>query len=108
MLMNIKKEIKRRIILIIFIMKILYKIIMNLNKIIKKEIKNLKIIKTIIRIILKKIKNISKAGYNDTINNNEEPISYRGKAQIKGKRRILSTRVHIRGVNSSKNFNNIL
>ena len=57
---------------------------------------------------VKENKNISKAGYNDTINNNEEPISYRGKAQIKGKRRILSTRVHIRGVNSSKNFNNIL
>ena len=57
---------------------------------------------------LKDDKNLVKVGYNDTINNNEEAISYREKMKIKGKRRILSTRVHIRGVNSSKNFNNIL
>ena len=56
----------------------------------------------------KENKNLAMAGYNDTINNRDEPISYREGAKIKGKRRILSTRVHIRGVNSSKNFNNIL
>ena len=53
-------------------------------------------------------KNMAKAGYNDTINNKDEPISHREGTKIKSKRRILSTRVHIRGVNSSKNFNNIL
>ena len=53
-------------------------------------------------------KNMAEAGYNDTINNKDEPISYREGIKIKSKRRILSTRVHIRGVNSSKNFNNIL
>ena len=51
---------------------------------------------------------MAKAGYNDTINNKDEPISHREGTKIKSKRRILSTRVHIRGVNSSKNFNNIL
>ena len=56
----------------------------------------------------KENKQLVDAGYNDTINNKDEPISYREGIKIKGKRRILSTRVHIRGVNSSKNFNNIL
>ena len=56
----------------------------------------------------KENKNLVEAGYNDTINNRDEPISYREGIKIKGKRRILSTRVHIRGVHSSKNFNNIL
>ena len=53
-------------------------------------------------------KNLAEAGYNDTINNKDELMSYRERVKMKGKRRILSTRVHIRGVNSSKNFNNIL
>ena len=56
----------------------------------------------------KENKNLADAGYNDTINNKDEPISYREGIKIGGKRRILSTRVHIRGVNSSKNFNTIL
>ena len=56
----------------------------------------------------KENKHLVDAGYNDTINNKDEPISHREGIKIKGKRRILSTRVHIRGVNSSKNFNNIL
>ena len=56
---------------------------------------------------LKEKRNGGKAGYNDTIYNKEEPISYREGEKIKGRRRILSTKVHIRGVNSSKNFNNI-
>ena len=57
----------------------------------------------------KENKNLVDAGYNnDTINIKDEPISYREGIKIKGKRRILSTRVHIRGVNSSKNFNNII
>ena len=51
---------------------------------------------------------MAEAGYNDTINNKDELMSYRERVKMKGKRRILSTRVHIRGVNSSKNFNNIL
>jgi hypothetical protein len=46
-------------------------------------------------------------GYHDTIDNKGEPNSYRG-VKIKGKKRILSTRVHIRGIKSSKNFNDIL
>ena len=46
-------------------------------------------------------------GYHDTIDNKGEPSSYRG-VKIKGKKRILSTRVHIRGIKSSKNFNDIL
>ena len=46
-------------------------------------------------------------GYHDTIDNKGEPNSYRG-VKIKGKRRILSTRVHIRGIKSSKNFKDIL
>ena len=46
-------------------------------------------------------------GYHDTIDNKGEPNSYRG-VKIKGKKRILSKRVHIRGIKSSKNFNNIL
>ena len=45
--------------------------------------------------------------YHDTIDNKGEPNSYRG-VKIKGKRRILSTRVHIRGIKSSKNFKDIL
>ena len=45
--------------------------------------------------------------YHDTIDNKGEPSSYRG-VKIKGKKRILSTRVHIRGIKSSKNFNDIL
>jgi hypothetical protein len=56
---------------------------------------------------LKEKRNVGKLGYNDTIYNKEEPISYREGEKIKGRRRILSTKVHIRGVNSSKNFNNI-
>ena len=56
----------------------------------------------------KENKNLADAGYNDTINTKDEPISYREGIITTGKRRILSTRVHIRGVNSSKNFNNIL
>jgi hypothetical protein len=56
---------------------------------------------------LKEKRNGGKLGYNDTIYNKEEPISYREGEKIKGRRRILSTKVHIRGVNSSKNFNNI-
>ena len=46
-------------------------------------------------------------GYHDTIDNKGEPSSYRG-VKIKGKKRILSTRVHIRGIKSSKNFNDVL
>ena len=46
-------------------------------------------------------------GYHDTIDNKGEPSSYRG-IKIKRKKRILSTRVHIRGIKSSKNFNDIL
>ena len=45
-------------------------------------------------------------GYHDTIDNKADPSSYRG-VKVKGKKRILSTRVHIRGIKSSKNFNNI-
>ena len=46
--------------------------------------------------------------YHDTLDNKGgEPNSYRG-VKIKGKRRILSTRVHIRGIKSSKNFKDIL
>ena len=56
----------------------------------------------------KENKQLAEAGYNDTINNKDEPISYRGDVKIKGKRRILSTRVHIRGVNGPKNYKNIL
>ena len=56
----------------------------------------------------KENKQLADAGYNDTINNKDEPISYRGDVKIKGKRRILSTRVHIRGVNGPKNYKNIL
>ena len=55
----------------------------------------------------KERRNGGKVGYNDTIYNKEEPISYREGEKIKSRRRILSTKVHIRGVNSSKNFNNI-
>ena len=46
-------------------------------------------------------------GYHDTIDNKGEPSSYRG-VKIKGKKRILSTRVHIRGIKSSKNFSDVL
>ena len=59
----------------------------------------------------KENKHLADAGYNDTINDKDSknaPISYREQNKIKGKRRILSTRVHIRGVNSSKIFKNIL
>ena len=45
--------------------------------------------------------------FHDTIDNKDEPSSYRG-VKIKNKKRILSTRVHIRGIKSSKNFNDIL
>lgn len=48
-----------------------------------------------------------KEGFHDTIDNKDEPNSYRG-VKIKSKKRILSTRVHIRGIKSSKNFNDIL
>ena len=54
----------------------------------------------------KENKNFVCVGYYET--NKDEPISCREGGQLKRKRRILSTRVHIRGVNSSKNFNNIL
>ena len=46
-------------------------------------------------------------GFHDTIDEKDEPNSYRG-VKIKGKKRILSTRVHIRGIKSSKNFNDFL
>ena len=46
-------------------------------------------------------------GYHDTIDNKGgEKSNYKG-AKIKGKKRILSTRVHIHGIKSSKNFNDI-
>ena len=46
-------------------------------------------------------------GYHDTIDNKRgEKSNYKG-AKIKGKKRILSTRVHIHGIKSSKNFNDI-
>ena len=46
-------------------------------------------------------------GYHDTIDNKGgEKSNYKG-AKIKGKKRILSTRVHINGIKSSKNFNDI-
>ena len=53
-------------------------------------------------------RNFGKIIHHDTINNRGEPISYREGDKINGKRRILSTRVHIRGINSSKNLNNIV
>ena len=46
-------------------------------------------------------------GYHDTLDNKGDSNSYRG-VKIKGKKRILSTRVHIRGIKSSKNFNDVL
>ena len=73
----------------------------------EQQIKNQRIKNTINNKNFKENKNLVKAGYNDTITNRGEPISYREDDKIKGKKRILSTRVHIRGVNSSKNFNNI-
>ena len=46
-------------------------------------------------------------GYHDTIDKKGgEKSNYKG-AKIKGKKRILSTRVHIHGIKSSKNFNDI-
>ena len=46
-------------------------------------------------------------GYHDTIDNKGgEKSNYKG-AKLKGKKRILSTRVHIHGIKSSKNLNDI-
>lgn len=55
--------------------------------------------------IIKQTGNLIKDKYNDTINNREDLTSHREGVKMKGRRRILSTRVHILGVNSSKNFN---
>ena len=46
-------------------------------------------------------------GYHDTIDNKGGEKSNYKVAKIKGKKRILSTRVHIHGIKSSKNFNDI-
>ena len=55
--------------------------------------------------IIKQNGNLLKDKYNDTINNRDDLTTQREGMRMKGRRRILSTRVHIRGVNSSKNFN---
>ena len=55
--------------------------------------------------IIKQNGNLLKDKYNDTINNRDDLTTKREGIRMKGRRRILSTRVHIRGVNSSKNFN---
>ena len=44
-------------------------------------------------------------GYHETINIRKEQLNHNEGTKVKGKKRILSTRVHIRGINSSKNFN---
>ena len=55
--------------------------------------------------IIKQNEFLLKDKYNDTINNRDDLTTQREGVKMKGRRRILSTRVHIRGVNSSKNFN---
>ena len=55
--------------------------------------------------IIKQNEYLLKDKYNDTINNRDDLTTQREGVKMKGRRRILSTRVHIRGVNSSKNFN---
>jgi len=55
--------------------------------------------------LIKQNGNLVKDKYNDTINNRDDLTTHREGIKLKGRRRILSTRVHIRGVNSSKNFN---
>ena len=70
-------------------------------------------IKNIINNYLFKEKNnnLNSKGNYDVISNldreKDELTSYREGSTIKGKRRFLSTRVHICGANSSKNFNNV-